>query len=136
MTLDLRKYLENLIKREAKISHFAVKVSAGKTNKLKGNIVAEIKNKYGELFLNDANYILFFTKQDEWTDKDIQKLFDLTDRALGKDANKLSKSDFKKLEFGNSKENDIDDLDDMDSDEMQEPMSSVQTTLFVKVTLK
>lgn len=138
MTLDLKKYIENLIKKEAKISHFSVKVSAGKTEKIKGKFAAAIKSSYGELFLNDANYVLFFTRPEGWSDKDTQKAFELTDRALGKDANKLSKADFKKLDLGSASVSD--DTDNDLDDEMSEELTSVQDdnveTLFVKVTIK
>lgn len=73
MTLDLKKYLENLIKKEAKISHFAVRINAGKKERLMGNILRSIQKDYGETFLNDANYILFFSRDEGWTDKDIDR---------------------------------------------------------------
>lgn len=140
MTLDLKKYLENLIKKEAKISHFSVRVNAGKKERLMGNILRAIQADYGETFLNDANYILFFSRDEGWTDKDIQKVFDLTDRALGKNANKLSKADFKKLSNSTGPAEMPDDIDDDDFDDediAEEPVNTdTSNTLFVKITIK
>lgn len=135
MTLDIRKYLENLINKEATISHFSVEVNAGKANKVKGAIASAISQEYGELFLNDADYVLFFTKNDGWTTKDIQKIFELTDRALGKDANKLTKNDFMKLPSTETSEPiPSDDEDDVAEPKIQE--ETTITTLFVKITIK
>jgi hypothetical protein len=97
MTLDIRKYLENLIDKEATVSHFSVRVRAGRASKVRGSVANAIMQEYGEAFLKDADYVLFFTRDEGWTSKDVKKLFELTDRALGQDANKLSKSDFIEL---------------------------------------
>lgn len=140
MTLDLRKYLENLISKEAVVSHFKVSVKAGKAKKIKTDVASQIRAAYGDLFLEDADYVLFFTRQEPWTDKDVKKLFDLTDRALGKDANKLSKNDFMKLSSAASApapDDDLDDdLDDEESNAAPAQDDSSSNVLFVKITIK
>lgn len=139
MTLDIRKYLENLIDKEATVSHFSVKVRAGRADKVKGPVAAQIKSEYGELFLDDADYVLFFTKDEGWSDKDIKKAFELTDRALGKDANKLSKNDFMKLTAGAAKSDgeDAEGAEDAEADDTSSEGDSADSkTLFVKVTIK
>lgn len=94
MTLDLRKYIKNLIEKEAKISHFSVEVSVGKKSQLKEQNTQKLKDLYGESFLNDADYIIFFKREEGWDDKGINTIFELTDRALGKSANSMNKEDF------------------------------------------
>ena len=141
MTLDLRKYLENLISKEAVVSHFKVSVKAGKAKKIKPDVASQIRATYGDLFLEDADYVLFFTRQEQWTDKDVKKLFELTDRALGKDANKLSKNDFMKLSSAKSAapapSDDLDDdLDDEESNAAPVQDDSSSNALFVKITIK
>lgn len=144
MTLDIKKYLTNLIQKEAKISHFQVKVDAGKASRLKGQVASSIKSAFGDSYLQDADYILFFEKSEAWSEDDIKKLFELTNRALGKDANMLSKSDFNKLDMSapatDSSDEDTDD-DDSDEDatdtaETSQEASEDSNTLFLKVTLK
>lgn len=136
MTLDIAKYLENLVKKEAKISHFAVKVAAGHTDKLSMSVRSSIQSEYGESYLQDSDFIMFFTKTDGWKEGDSKKLFDLVNRGLGKDANGMTESDFKKL----TKEQAAADADDEDNDEAQEKADAESTadasTLFLKITIK
>ena len=136
MTLDIAKYLENLVKKEAKISHFAVKVAAGHTDKLSMSVRSSIQSEYGESYLQDSDFIMFFTKTDGWKEGDSKKLFDLVNRGLGKDANGMTESDFKKL----TKEQAAADVDDEDNDEAQEKADAESTsntsTLFLKITIK
>ena len=136
MTLDIAKYLENLVKKEAKISHFAVKVAAGHTDKLSMSVRSSIQSEYGESYLQDSDFIMFFTKIDGWKEGDNKKLFDLVNRGLGKDANGMTENDFKKL----TKEQAAADADDEDNDEVQEKADAESaantSTLFLKITIK
>lgn len=146
MTLDIKKYLKNLIEKEAVVSHFKMSVDAGKASKVKGPIANAIRSAYGERFLDDADYVLFLSRPEGWSSKDIKKVFELTDRALGKDANKLSKADFLPLDMNNATDDNIDDEldndvdDDVDDEEetalQEDDTSASATILFVKITLK
>ena len=78
---------------------------------------------------------MFFTKTDGWKEGDSKKLFDLVNRGLGKDANGMTESDFKKL----TKEQaavDIDDDDEEGSEEEAAKTSADTSTLFLKITIK
>ena len=135
MTLDIAKYLENLVKKEAKISHFTVKVAAGHTDKLSMSVRSSIQSEYGESYLQDSDFIMFFTKTDGWKEGDSKKLFDLVNRGLGKDANGMTESDFKKL----TKKDDAIDVSDDDeegSEEEAAKASADTSTLFLKITIK
>ena len=129
MTLDIAKYLENLVSKEAKISHFTVSVRAGHTDKLSMNIRSSIQAEYGESYLQDSDFIMFFTKAEGWKEGDNKKLFDLVNRGLGKDANGMTESDFKKLV---KKTEAADDAEDNDAEEADEQSN----TLFLKITIK
>ena len=94
MVLDISKYIENLIRKEMKVSHFNGSVRVGKTSKLKSIYVQAIKSQYGDSFLQDADYIAIFMKDDA-DSSSMKKLFELVNRALGKDANNMTQSDFK-----------------------------------------
>ena len=79
---------------------------------------------------------MFFTKTDGWKEGDSKKLFDLVNRGLGKDANGMTESDFKKL----TKEQAAADAADEDNDEAQEKADAESaastSTLFLKITIK
>ena len=139
MTLDIAKYLENLVKKEAKISHFAVKVAAGHTDKLSMSVRSSIQSEYGESYLQDSDFIMFFTKTDGWKEGDSKKLFDLVNRGLGKDANGMTESDFKKLtkkETTDTSDNDEEGNEEGSEKEETAETSTNTSTLFLKITIK
>ena len=80
---------------------------------------------------------MFFEKAESWAEADKKKLFELVNRALGKDANLLSQSDFKSLPAKNAEK-----PEDSEDDEAAQPEDaapeSVQdnNTLFLKITMK
>lgn len=129
MTLALDKWLVNLIYKECKIAHREVNIWGGKTDKIRSSIKSKITAEYGETSLDDANYILFF-KGPLLNEADgIKKLFQTVDVALGKNANNLSMSDFKKIVVTNDSSTDADK-------EMAEDIEAVLDFVFVKITLK
>ena len=121
MTLKIDQYLVNLVKKEAEIGHNNVKIWGGKKDKLRQSVQRKIKDEYGESFLEDADYILFFRSDDLATDDGVKRLFKTVNRALGKNANSMSESDFKKINKT------------VDSDE--EKTDQALDFVFVKITL-
>ena len=74
--------------------------------------------KYGENYLEDADYVSFF-----WGNigkDEIKKLFNVVDKALGKSANKLTETDFKKitLDAKEDKEDEDDSIEDEDIEDV------------------
>lgn len=134
MTLDIAKYLKNLIQKEAKVSHFTVDVSAGKTTHLKEEFIRMIKDQNGESFLQDADYILMCVRKEGWKSDDIKKMFDLTDRALGKDANTMAQSDFKTLRAEKPTTGDDEETSGEEDKEIED--ISLEPTIFMKITIK
>ena len=55
-------------------------------------------SEFGDTFRNDCQYILFYKKYAKFSDKETQKLFELTNSALGKAANNMAQADFKHLD--------------------------------------
>ncbi len=132
MVLDIPKYLENLVRKEMKVSHFNGKVKVGKTEKLKLVNKQLIQKQYGESFLQDADYIAIFT-QDEADDSSMKKLFELVNRALGKDANNMTQSDFKVAKADDAVETPDDDEDGEEAPAQAQPAASF---VFMKITIK
>ena len=130
-----------------KVSHFNGKVKVGKAEKLKLANKQLIQQQYGESFLQDANYIAIFT-QDEADDSSMKKLFELVNRALGKDANNMTQSDFKKASFGGGADEPDDTADDVDDtaetpaddegneENVNEDELGGDSFIFMKITVK
>ena len=100
MTLDVKALLKNLLKKQMSIQHFTAKTDVFSTSAVPKRIKDKIKDEFGEQFLADANYVVFFRGE---VDKDgMKKLFNLTNKAFGEDANRLVEGDFKKISFAAS----------------------------------
>lgn len=100
MTLDVKALLKNLLKKQMSIQHFTAKTDVFSTSAVPKRIKDKIKDEFGEQFLADANYVVFFRGE---IDKDgMKKLFNLTNKAFGEDANRLVEGDFKKISFAAS----------------------------------
>ena len=114
MTLDLEKFISNSIKMQAKIQH--LEMSTKTVKKIPESVKDMIVKDYGEKYLEDADYVSFF-----WGalgKEQIEKLFNVVDKALGKSANKLTATDFKKISFGSGQAEEVEDEveDDIDDD--------------------
>lgn len=117
MTLNLEKFISNSIKTQAKIQHLDIFTKTVKN--IPESVKSIIVKDYGDKYLLDADYVSFF-----WgaIDKDtIKKLFNVVDKALGKSANKLTETDFKKISIKSSdddieEEQDEDDIEDRDEE--------------------
>lgn len=126
MTLDIKALLKNLLKKQMSIQHFMAKTEVFSTTAIPSRIKSKIKDEFGEQYLEDANYIVFFRGE---VDKDgMKKLFNLTNKAFGEDANRLTEGDFKKISFASSDSSDDevpDEPEDADEqpEELEEPPS-------------
>ena len=118
MTLNLEKFISNSIKTQAKIQHLDIFTKTVKN--IPESVKSIIVKDYGDKYLLDADYVSFF-----WgaIDKDtIKKLFNVVDKALGKSANKLTETDFKKISIESSDdgveedEDNEDDIEDHDEE--------------------
>lgn len=116
MTLDVKTLLKNLLKKQMSIQHFTAKTDVFSAAAIPGRIKTKIKDEFGEQYLEDANYVVFFRGD---VDKDgMKKLFNLTNKAFGEDANRLTEGDFKKISFASSNSS-----DDEVPEELEEPPS-------------
>lgn len=97
MTLDIKALLKNLLKKQMSIQHFTVKTDVFTAGAIPKRIKDKIKEEFGEQFLFDANYVAFF--RGDITRDGMKKLFNITNKALGEDANRLVEGDFKRISF-------------------------------------
>lgn len=97
MTLDIKALLKNLLKKQMSIQHFTAKTEVFAVGAIPKRIKDKIKEEFGDQFLLDANYVVFFRGD---INKDgIKKLFNLTNKAFGEDANRMVEGDFKRISF-------------------------------------
>ena len=97
MTLDIKALLKNLLKKQMSIQHFTAKTDVFAVGAVPKRIKDKIKEEFGDQFLMDANYVVFFRGD---INKDgMKKLFNLTNKAFGEDANRLVEGDFKRISF-------------------------------------
>lgn len=97
MTLDVKVLLKNLLKKQMSIQHFTAKTDVFAVGAVPKRIKDKIKEEFGDQFLFDANYVVFFRGD---INKDgMKKLFNLTNKAFGEDANRLVEGDFKRISF-------------------------------------
>ena len=97
MTLDVKKLLTNLLKKQMSIQHFSAKTKVFGVDVIPDRIKNKIYEEFGEQFLDDAKYVVFF--RGDINKEGMEKLFNLTNKAFGEDANRLVEGDFKKISF-------------------------------------
>lgn len=110
MTLDIKTLLKNLLKKQMSIQHFTAKTDVFAVGAVPKRIKDKIKEEFGDQFLLDANYVVFFRGD---INKDgMKKLFNLTNKAFGEDANRLVEGDFKRISFAVDSSTDEEPKDD------------------------
>lgn len=129
MTLKISRFLTDAIEKQAKISHFEYAVRVGKPDKMKGEWKEKVLAQFGELFLNDANYVIM-TKVDGSDEKLVKKFTELIANVLDTE---VPSSDVKKLDLGMESKADTDD-EDGEEEIKKEPSSDV--VLMIKLTTK
>lgn len=60
-------------------------------------IKSKIQDEFGDNYLLDADYVVFF--RGKMTSDQVDKLYNLTNKAFGEDANRLVEGDFKRISF-------------------------------------
>lgn len=79
------------------IQHFSAKTKVFAVDVIPDRIKNKIYEEFGEQFLDDAKYVVFF--RGDINKEGMEKLFNLTNKAFGEDANRLVEGDFKKISF-------------------------------------
>lgn len=100
MTLDIPKFIKKTIEKQMTIQHYDAIVKVFRKNSLPTNIVQKIQQQFGDTYLEDSNFIVFY--KGRINKKGLKKLFNVTDKALGEDANRLTEGDFKIFKLNDS----------------------------------
>ena len=123
MTLDLEKFISNSIKTQAKIQHLDISTKTVKS--IPTSVKTAITKEHGDNYLLDADYVSFF-----WGaigKEEVKKLFNVVDKALGKSANKLTNTDFKKMTIDEPEE-DANQEEQPSEDVVEEPIEDASTS--------
>lgn len=125
MTLKISRFLTDAFNKQAKISHFDYKICVGKPDKMKLEWKQKILDQFGELFLNDANYVIM-TSVDSADEKLVKKFADLVANVLDTE---VQVADVKTLELSSA---DNEQADDEEADGSSEKGN----VLLIKLTTK
>ena len=117
MVLKITRFFEDSLNKQAKISHWNADIKVGTPARISQKWADIIKEQFGELFLNDANYIVL--SQVDATDekKQIKKFSELVGTVLN---TKIDIAEVKKIQPED------DEADD----------SSMTSKVFIKITTK
>ena len=124
MTLNLEKFISNSIKTQAKIQHLDISTKTVKN--VPTSVKTAIIKEYGDNYLLDADYVSFF-----WGaigKEEVKKLFNVVDKALGKSANKLTDTDFKKMSIDEPEEDADQEESPSSEDVVEEPIEDASSS--------
>lgn len=126
MTLEFKKFIINNIKKQMSIQHYNANVQIFKRDELPEQVKTKLQADFGNNYLLDADYLLFFSKNDKITKDEIEKsIFKVVNAALGESANNSTPSDFKLFSFDGSKSNDTEKSEDNAPTETTDDVNSV-----------
>ena len=77
------------------IQHMSAPVDVFKKEHIPEKIAAKIAAEFGDDYLLDSNMIVFY--RGEFNKDQVEKLFSITNKAFGEDANRMTLGDFKKF---------------------------------------
>ena len=97
MTLDIRKLIKNRIEKERVIHHWEGRCEIFRRDEIPEAVAARIQEIHGEDYLEDANYVLFFSAPGLNKAAIKKYVFKITNKALGESANSMTPGDFKIL---------------------------------------
>ena len=122
MTLDFKKMVLNAVKKQMAVQHFECNVQIFKKEELPEGVVAKLTKAFGDSFLLDANYTLWFSGNNITKETIEKTIFKIANRAMGEAANNMNESDLKLVDLGggttpSAPQDTPDDVDSMTSPE-------------------
>lgn len=127
MTLEFKKLIINNIKKQMRIQHYDANVQLFKRDEIPEFVTNKIQKDFGQNYLLDADYLLFFSKKGLTKDEVEKSVFKVVNAALGESANNSNPSDFKMFSLEqvsvdqkvpDKTIDDVDSLVDTDSDDV------------------
>ena len=131
MTLDFKKLIVNLVKRQMSIQHFTSNVQVFKRGEMPGWVVEQIKSKFGESYTEDGDWWVWLSSK-ELSKDNRETVFKILNSALGQAANNMTDTDLKLVTLDKPQEAKSEET----VDESVENPEEGEKFMFLKVTMK
>lgn len=132
MTLDFKKLIVNLIKKQMQIQHFTCNVQVFKRDEMPEWVVQQIKEKFGDSYDADGDFWIWLSSQ-ELSKDNRDNIFKILNSALGQAANNMTEPDLKLVTLEKPSG---DSSGGEQVDESVEAPEQGEKFMFLKVTLK
>ena len=131
MTLDFKKLIVNLVKRQMSIQHFTSNVQVFKRGEMPAWVVEQIKSKFGESYTEDGDWWVWLSSK-ELSKDNRETVFKVLNSALGQAANNMTDTDLKLVTLDKPQEAKGEET----VDESVENPEEGEKFMFLKVTMK
>lgn len=137
MTLDFKKLIVNLVRRQQAIQHFTSNVQVFKRDEMPAWVVEQIKSKFGESYVEDGDWWVWLSSK-ELSKDSRETVFKVLNAALGQAANNMTDTDLKlvTLEKPAGAGDEPGAEGDEAVDESVEDPEEGEKFMFLKVTMK
>ena len=128
MTLDFKKFIVNMVKKQMSIQHFTSNVQVFKRDEMPEWVINQLREKFGESYDADGDLWVWLSSK-ELSKDSRDNAFKVLNSALGQGANNMTETDLKliTLEKPNKEES---------VDESVENPEQGEKFMFLKVTMK
>ena len=131
MTLDFKKLIVNLVKRQMSIQHFTSNVQVFKRGEMPAWVVEQIKSKFGESYTEDGDWWVWLSSK-ELSKDNRETVFKVLNSALGQAANNMTDTDLKLVTLDKPQEAKGEET----VDESVEDPEEGEKFMFLKVSMK
>ena len=131
MTLDFKKLIVNLVRRQMSIQHFTSNVQVFKRGEMPAWVVEQIKSKFGESYTEDGDWWVWLSSK-ELSKDNRETVFKVLNSALGQAANNMTDTDLKLVTLDKPQEAKGEET----VDESVENPEEGEKFMFLKVTMK
>ena len=131
MTLDFKKLIVNLVKRQMSIQHFTSNVQVFKRGEMPAWVVEQIKSKFGESYTEDGDWWVWLSSK-ELSKDNRETVFKVLNSALGQAANNMTDTDLKLVTLDKPQEAKSEET----VDESVENPEEGEKFMFLKVSMK
>jgi len=144
MTLDFKKLIVNLVKKQMAIQHYEANVQVFRKNEMPAWVVDQIKEKFGENYTEDSDVWVWLSST-ELSKDNRETVFKVLNAALGNAANNMTDTDLKLVTLEKPAGADDEpagndeapgEEPDADIDESVESPEEGEKFMFLKVTMK
>lgn len=136
MTLDFKKLVTNLVKKQMSIQHYTANVQVFRKDEMPGWVTEQIKGKFGESYTEDGDVWVWLSSK-ELSKDNRETVFKILNAALGNAANNMTDTDLKLVTLEKPAGADDEPAeDDGEVDESVESPEEGEKFMFLKVTMK